>query len=190
MEATLPDTPVRRRVTNLPSRERMAVDTIDGALDLYEADHRIFLDVTQSDIDTAICDDPKHCIAANAATRMYGALAVDFHRTIAYLVWPAGKGPYKALRKDYAVRYTMPAETMRQVAKFDQGERIEPCQVDFLAVTDGRTLLARRLAVQRSRVKHGKKIQSKNVDGPRGGHRYITGFIATKTDPLAEPVAE
>ena len=68
MEATLPDTPKRRRVTNLPSRERMAVDTLDGALDLYEADHRIFLDVIQPDIDTAICDDPKHCIAANAAT--------------------------------------------------------------------------------------------------------------------------
>ena len=175
--------PVRRRVSSLPLREQMAVNTIDGALDLYEADHRIFLDITEGDIATAVCNDPKHCVAANSATRMYGALAVDFHRTIAYIVWPAGKGPYKALKKDYAVRYVMPAETMRQVAEFDRGGEVFPSQIDFLAVTDGRTLSARREAVRKSKAKNAAKtIQSRNVAGPRGGHRYITGFIGTRVD--------
>jgi hypothetical protein len=160
----------------------MAVDTIDGALDLFEADHRIFLNVIQEDIDTAICDDPKHCVAANSATRMYGAIAVDFHRTVAYIIWPAGKGPYKALRKDYAVRYTMPVDTMQQVALFDRKNEVNPCQLDFQAVTDGRTLLARRAAVRRSRIKSGKTIQPRSVAGPRGGHRYIIGFIG-RTSP-------
>jgi hypothetical protein len=156
----------------------MAVDTVDGAIDLYEADHRIFLDVTQPDIDVAICHDPKHCVAANSATRMYGALAVDFHRTVAYIVWPAGKGPYKTLRRDYAVRYTMPADTMRQVAIFDRGGEVEPCQLDFQAVTSGRTLAYRRNAARRSKIKSGKMaIQPRSMSGPRGGHRYITGFI-------------
>jgi hypothetical protein len=170
-----------RRVTSLPSRPRMAVDTIDGALDLFEADHRIFLDVAQPDIDAAVCYDPKHCAAANSATRMYGAIAVDFHRTVAYIVWPAGKGPFKGLRKEYAVRYTMPAETMRQVAAFDLGNGIDPCQLDFQAVTDGRTLQYRRDAARRSKAKSGKTIQAKNMAGPRGGHRYITGFIGRIT---------
>ena len=173
----------RRRASSLPLRDRMAVDTVDGALDLYEADYRIFLDVTQADIDTAICDDPKHCVAANAATRMYGALAVDFHRTVAYIVWPGGKGPYKALKKDYAIRYVMPVETMRQVALFDRAEQVFPCQLDFHAVTDGRTLRYRREAVRKSKAKNdARKIQSKNVEGPRGGHRFITGFIATRVE--------
>jgi hypothetical protein len=160
----------------------MAVDTTDGALDLYEADHRIFLDVIQPDIDIAVCDDPKHCVAANAATRMYGAIAVDFHRTVAYIVWPAGKGPYKALRKDYAVRYTMPAETMRQVATFDHKGGISPCQMDFQAVTPGRTLQYRRDAARRSKAKNNKTIQPRNVAGPRGGHRYIVGFLGRSPD--------
>lgn len=173
----------RRRASSLPLRPRMAVDTIDGALDLYEADYRIFLDVTEGDIATAVCDDPKHCVAANAANRMYGALAVDFHRTVAYIVWPSGKGPYKALKKDYAVRYVMPAETMRQVAVFDRAEQVFPCQLDFHVVTDGRTLQYRRDAVRKSKAKNAaRKIQSKNVTGPRGGHRFITGFIATRVE--------
>ena len=137
----------------------------------------------EGDIATAVCDDPKHCVAANAANRMYGALAVDFHRTVAYIVWPSGKGPYKALKKDYAVRYVMPAETMRQVAVFDRAEQVFPCQLDFHVVTDGRTLQYRRDAVRKSKAKNAaRKIQSKNVTGPRGGHRYITGFIATRVE--------
>jgi hypothetical protein len=170
-----------RRANHLPSRPRMAVDTVDGALDLWEADHPIFLDVTQEDIDSAVCGDPKHCVAAQAATRMYGALAVDFHRTIAYIIWPQGKGPYKKLPRDYGVRYTMPVETMKQVAIFDAQGEVEPCQMDFQAVTDGRTLLARRATVRKVReAKEGRKIQPRSTAGPRGGHHYITGFIGTR----------
>jgi len=171
-----------KRASDLPSRGRMAVDSLDGALDLYEADHRIFLNVTQEDIDPAICDDPKHCAAANSAKRMYAAIAVDFHRTIAYIVWPGGRGPYKGLKKDYAVRYTMPAETMKQVATFDTKAGIVPCQLDFLAVTAGRTLRARRATLQRYRAsKNPKHISARNMKGPRGGHHYITGFIGVQT---------
>jgi hypothetical protein len=170
-----------RRATMLPSRPRMAVDTMDGAQNLYEADHRIFLDVTQADIDAAICDDPKRCVAANAAIRMLGAIAVDFHRTVAYIGWPAGRGPFKALGTNYVVRYTMPSETMRQVAAFDRGGEVVPCQLDFQAVTDGRTLMYRRMSVRRSRSK-GKEIRSKSTAGPRGGHHYVTGFIGTRID--------
>jgi hypothetical protein len=183
----MPDITNQRRVSSrassLPLRARMAVDTVDGALDLYEADTRIFLDVTEEDIARGVCDDPKHCVAANSATRMYGAIAVDFHRTVAYIIWPAGKGPYKTLRKEYAVRYVMPAETMRQVAVFDGGGEIVPSQLDFHAVTAGRTLEYRREAVRKSLAKKaGRTIQSKNTAGPRGGHRYITGFIGTRVD--------
>lgn len=166
---------------SLPTRARMAIDTRDGAMDLYEADRPIFINVIQEDIDTAVCNDPKRCVAANSAIRMYGALAVDFHRTVAYIVWPGGKGPFKALRRDYAVRYTMPSHTMKQIASFDAGKDVFPCQVDFLAVTPGRTLAYRREAVKKSNeAKRHKTIQPKSTAGPRGGHHYITGFIGSK----------
>ena len=173
-----------RRVSMLPSRDRLAVDTVDGAQDLYEADHRIFLNVTQADIDAGVCGDPKHCVAANAAIRMYGATAVDFHRTVAYIAWPAGAGPFKALKAKYLVRYTMPVDTMQQVAVFDAGGVIEPCHLDFLAVTSGRTLAYRRKATQKYRAKQaGRTIQPKSTAGPRGGHHYITGFLGTRAQP-------
>src|SRR3974390_937768 len=102
----------RRKSLNIPYRPGLEVSTADVALDAYEADHPIFLNITQEDIDIAVCDDPKRCVAANAAIRMYGAIAVDFHRTVAYIIWPQGKGPYKGLPHKYGVRYTMPVETM------------------------------------------------------------------------------
>jgi hypothetical protein len=171
---------IRKRL-NLPSRPGMAVNTVDGALDAYEADYPIFLNITQEDIDISVCNDPKRCIAANAAIRMYGAMAVDFHRTVAYIIWPHGKGPYKNLPHKYGIRYTMPVETMRQVANFDAGVEMFPTQMNFLAVTAGRTLHYRRDAVRAWRkAKNTKSIQPKSTDGPRGGHRYIVGFIGVR----------
>jgi hypothetical protein len=153
---------------------------MDGALNLYEADYDLFLDIADQDIAGALCDDPKRCAAARTATRRFEATAVDFHRTVAYIVWAQGKGPYKKLPHDYAVRYTMPADSMRIIAEFDKTGQFEPCTLILQRVTDGRTLIKRRQQTMASTMKKiGRTNQSRNTDGPRGGHHYVTGFISS-----------
>ena len=168
------------KIAGLPLRPRTAIDTLDGALNLYEADFDLFLDIEQQDIDGAICDDPKRCVAARTATRRHSALAVDFHRTIAYIIWARGKGPYKKLPHDYGVRYTMPVDTMRTIAKFDKTGQFDECTLILQRVTNGRTLAGNRTRKAASTARKTKKsIQSRNTDGPRGGHHYVTGFISS-----------
>lgn len=168
------------KVAGLPLRQRTAVDTLDGAFNLYEADFDLPLDISQQDIDGAVCDDPKRCAAARAATRQFAATAVDFHRTVAYIAWPRNHGPYKKLPHDYVVRFTMPVDTMRSIAVFDKTGKFDKGTIILQRVTDGRTLLVQRMRTAASRTKKsGKTIQSKNTDGPRGGHHYVTGFISS-----------
>jgi hypothetical protein len=164
----------------LPLRPRTAIDTIDGAQNLYEADHDIFLDIEEEDKTDAVCDDPKRCVAARCAVRRFGASAVDFHRTIAYIAWPRGRGPFKKLPHEYVVRYTMPVDTMQIIAEFDKTGKMDDGTLILQRVTDGRTVISYRKRKAKSAAKKaGRTIQSRNTDGPRGGHHYVTGFISS-----------
>jgi hypothetical protein len=145
---------------------------------LTEAVYSIRIEVMPEDIKCALNypkDDPHNCVLANAAKRQWGVTGVDFHRTVAYLQYPS----YGRKAGTHFVRYILANNTLKAIAHYMKtGELVKGGYI-LSAPAPSKTLDNKceysYNYYHRRKLSKNKFITKRNINGPRGGKRFVVG---------------
>ena len=147
-------------------------------LKVWEAPGDLTVHVTKNDASCAVKNDPVHCAFANAAHRQYGSQYVDFHLSVAYLLFDADSEHFAMPEKGF-LRFTIPHRTRKEIAAFDAGNGFKPGRYPLRAPTPGRTMTAHRTQYKK-RMAARHTVGNAN-DTPRAPFRRMRGGAVAKT---------
>jgi len=84
-------------------------------LKVLEASKTLRLEVTQEDVDSAVCKNSKCCAFSRAARRLPKVKAAYFFRTTAYIEY-----------QKKVVRYLLPMGVQKEIVSFDRAKIVAP----------------------------------------------------------------
>ena len=147
------------RTIDYKGREASDLRKVFGDLPLIEADGSLLVYISRDEIDNSVRGDPRNCMFANACKRAFGARAVLFYPTVAYVDTLDEDG------ERVVMRFRVTAKTRQAIEKFDA--QPEQSQVEA--------------AFWLRRMPKGKRLKRQNADKRRWSQELREG--TRKKDP-------